>query len=112
MNTQVNKPSPDPPSLPSGCHGYLAIEGLIALADLLPLPVAPGSDQLQYGLLVAAWKKGEHPSPYANLPPGSPTGLLLAVTGISLLLMRWWHGGSICGDLPGPTERDHSTRGI
>lgn len=39
---------------PFGCHGYLAIEGLIALADLLPLPVAPGSDQLQYGLLVTA----------------------------------------------------------
>lgn len=55
MNAQVIKiipRLPQPP--PSGCHGYLAIEGLIALADLLSLPVAPGSDQLQYGLLVTA----------------------------------------------------------
>lgn len=54
---------PQPHPLPSGRHGYLAIEGLVALGDLLPLPVAPGSDQLQDGLLVTAWRKGGHPAP-------------------------------------------------
>ena len=49
----MNQSMPPPPQ-PSGCHGYLAIEGLVVLADLLPLPVAPGSNQLQDGLLVTA----------------------------------------------------------
>lgn len=35
-------------------ENYLAIEGLVTLADLLPLLVAAGGDQLQYGLLVTA----------------------------------------------------------
>lgn len=44
-HTQANEvSSPAPPHLPPSCHGYLAIEGLVALADLLPLLVAPRSD--------------------------------------------------------------------
>lgn len=49
-----------PPHLPRGRHGYLAIEGLVALTDLLSLSVAPRSDELQDGLLVTAWKTGGH----------------------------------------------------
>lgn len=61
MNTRVNEISSLAPSHPpSSCHGYLAVEGLVALGDLLPLPVAPRSDELQYGLLVTAWKTGGH----------------------------------------------------
>lgn len=44
---------------PSGCHGYLAIEGLVVLADLLPLPVAPGNNQLQDGLPCHCLERGE-----------------------------------------------------
>lgn len=39
---------------------YLAIQGLVTLADLLSLLVAAGGDQLQYRLLVTAYKSWGH----------------------------------------------------
>lgn len=66
MSTQVNEiilPPPTPHG-PSGCRGYLAVEGLVALTDLLPLPVAPGGDYVQYGLLVTAWNRRQQSSSY------------------------------------------------
>lgn len=93
--------SPSPTRLRPGCHGYLAIEGLVALADLLPLLVAPGCDQLQYGLLVTAWKRGGHLSPYPYLPPGSPPGLPPAILGPG---PSSGGGGITEEDLWGPAE--------
>lgn len=53
LNDKTGSDSPLP-LWPSSHHVYLAIEGLVTLADLLSLLVAAGGDQLQYGLFVTA----------------------------------------------------------
>lgn len=59
-NTQASETSPQHHPTRPVVASYLSVEGLVTLADLLPLPVAPRSDELQYGLLVTAWKTGGH----------------------------------------------------
>lgn len=73
--SQCRVPQEGHPPIQAPCCGpcsHLAIEGLVALTDLLPLPVAAGGDELQDGLLVATWKDTGQ-SPHQSLPTSRKT---------------------------------------